>query len=132
MIVFNNFYREVEGNHHLHLNTPEVVLPLIKDFIQEFSCRKRRYLKTSWHVNSFAPMVDALFYTKTVTRAKIFFFCQETLQAYCRVEFSLNFKILSFKKCITNVTIFLFVSSSWVKMDYFSSTDVDKPENLNF
>jgi hypothetical protein len=47
MIVFNNFYREVEGNHHLHLNTPEVVLPLIKDFIQEFSCRKRRYLKTS-------------------------------------------------------------------------------------
>lgn len=28
-------YREVEGNHHLHLNTPERVLPVILQFIQQ-------------------------------------------------------------------------------------------------
>ena len=27
-------YRELEGNHHLHINTPEVILPVIRDFIQ--------------------------------------------------------------------------------------------------
>lgn len=27
-------FRELEGNHHLHLNTPGVILPVIKDFIQ--------------------------------------------------------------------------------------------------
>jgi hypothetical protein len=56
------------------------------------------------YVNSYAPMADALFYTITVTRTKFSFFCQEILQAYYRVEFSLNFKILRFKKFITNAT----------------------------
>jgi hypothetical protein len=45
--IFCYFYREVEGNHHLHLNTPEVVLPLIKDFIQEIFMQKTTILKTS-------------------------------------------------------------------------------------
>jgi hypothetical protein len=77
--VFSYFYREVEGNHHLHLNTPEVVLPLIKDFIQEIFMQKTTIFKDLLtYVNSFAPMADVPFYTEIVTRTKIYLFCQET------------------------------------------------------